>query len=105
MTTKYKSDSMAALHETAQGLHDIGLIDAKTMRGFDKSCLIPIEILAPSEIIETRNKNGVSQSVFAHHLNVSVGSVSKWERGEKHPSGPALKLLDLVRRKGLEALA
>ena len=105
MAKKYKSQAMAALHETVQGLHDIGLVDAKTMRHFDESCLVPVENLAPSQIVETRNMAGVSQAVFAHYLNVSVGSVSKWERGDKHPSGPALKLLDLVRRKGLEAIA
>jgi putative transcriptional regulator len=105
MTKKYRSEALAALHESIQGLRDIGLVDTKTMRHFDESCLVPVENLAPSQIIETRNMAGVSQAVFAHYLNVSVGSVSKWERGEKHPSGPALKLLDLVRRKGLEAIA
>lgn len=104
MTKKYTSGAMAALYETAEGLHGIGLIDAKTMREFDKTCLVPVEKLAPFEIVATRDKLGISQAVFAHYLNVSVGSVSQWERGEKHPSGPALKLLDLVRRKGLEVL-
>lgn len=105
MTKKYKSQALAALHESMQGLHDIGLVDARTMRKFDLSCLTPIESMTPEEIAATRMKEGVSQNVFAHYLNVSVGSVSKWERGEKHPSGPALKLLALVRRKGLEAIA
>lgn len=105
MAKKYKSDALAALHESMQGLHDIGLVDAKTMRQFDMACLTPIENMSPEEIFETRIKQGVSQTVFAHYLNVSVGSVSKWERGEKHPSGPALKLLALVKRKGLEAIA
>jgi putative transcriptional regulator len=105
MPRTYKSKALAALHETAQGLHEAGLIDVKTMRYFDASCLVPVENLAPSEIVKTRNIAGVSQAVFAHYLNVSVGSVSKWERGDKHPSGAALKLLDLVRRKGLEAIA
>ncbi|KAB0670332.1 DNA-binding transcriptional regulator [Oryzomonas sagensis] len=105
MTKRYKSTALAALHESMQDLHDIGAVDQRTMRKFDESCLIPVAEFAPDEIIETRNRAGVSQAVFAHYLNVSVGSVSKWERGEKHPSGPALKLLDLVRRKGLEALA
>lgn len=105
MAQKYKSDSLAALHESMQGLHDIGLVDAKTMRQFDSSCLTPIENMTPDEIAETRIKQGVSQTVFAHYLNVSVGSISKWERGEKHPSGPALKLLALVKQKGLEAIA
>src|ERR1039458_10392271 len=101
MAKKYRSNALAALHETVQDFHEIGLIDAKTMRDFDKSCLVAVENLEPDQIIETRNKLGVSQAVLAHYLNVSVGSISKWERGEKHPSGAALKLLDLVRRKGL----
>ena len=101
----YKSEAMAAAHEMAQGLHKIGLIDAKTMREFDEDCLVPVEEMTPVEIVETRTSVGVSQAVFAHYLNVSVDSVSKWEQGKKHPSGPALKLLNLVRRKGLEAVA
>ena len=105
MTIKYKTPALAALHESMQGLHDIGLVDTKTMRKFDGTCLTPIESMTPEEIIETRNREGVSQNVFARYLNVSVGSVSKWERGEKHPSGPALKLLALVRNKGLAAIA
>ena len=39
------------------------------------------------------------------YLNVTTGLVSKWERGEKHPQGPSLKLLALVQKKGLEAIA
>ena len=105
MTKKYKSQALAALHESMEGLHYIGLVDSKTMRKFDASCLTPIESMAPQEIALMRMKEGVSQNVFAHYLNVSTGSVSKWERGEKHPSGTALKLLALVKRKGLEAIA
>lgn len=101
----YKSEAMAAAHETAQDLHEIGLIDARTMREFDKACLTPVAEMTPVEIIETRASVGVSQAVFAHYLNVSVDAVSKWEQGKKHPSGPALKLLNLVRQKGLAAVA
>lgn len=102
---RYKSAAMAAAHETAEGLHKAGLIDAKTMREFDKDCLTLVSDLTPSEIIETRFKTGVSQTVFAHYLHVSPDTVSKWEQGKKHPSGPALKLLNLVRTKGLETVA
>ena len=105
MPKKYKSQAMAALHETMQGLHDIGLVNSQTMRKFDESCLTPVQQLSPVEIAEMRTREGVSQNVFAHYLNVSVGSVSKWERGEKHPSGSSLKLLNLVRQKGLDAIA
>jgi putative transcriptional regulator len=43
--------------------------------------------------------------VFARYLNVAVKLVGEWERGEKRPSGPSLKLLALVRAKGLDAVA
>lgn len=105
MPKKYKSSALAALHESMQGLHDIGIINTRTMHRFDDSCLTPVEEMTPEEIAEMRTKEGVSQHVFAHYLNVSVGSVSKWERGEKHPSGSSLKLLNLVRSKGLAAIA
>ena len=43
--------------------------------------------------------------MFARHLNVAVKLVGEWERGEKRPSGPSLKLLALVKAKGLDAIA
>jgi putative transcriptional regulator len=46
----------------------------------------------------------MSQSVFAKVLNVTTSLVSQWERGEKKPSGPSLKLLSLARRKGIDAI-
>jgi putative transcriptional regulator len=105
MPRKYKSEALAALHESMSGLHEIGIIPAKTMRTFDESCLAVIEAMPPEKIIEVRTQAGVSQAVFAKYLTVTTGTVSKWESGKKHPSGPALKLLDLVRRKGLDALS
>lgn len=105
MPKKYKSEAFAALHESMSGLHDLGIIPAKTMRKFDVSCLTTVENMSAEKIAEVRLKAGVSQAVFAKYLTVSTGTVSKWESGKKHPSGPALKLLDLVKRKGLEAIA
>ena len=96
---------MAAAHKTAAGLHRIGLVDTKTMRDFDASCLTPVEKLSPEEIVEVRKLAGVSQAVFASYLNVTAGLVSQWERGEKHPHGSSLKLLTLVQKKGLDAIA
>jgi putative transcriptional regulator len=104
MKKKYRTDALAAAHETAVGLHRIGLVDAKTMRDFDVSCLTPVEELSPEEIVQLRKRAGVSQAVFASYLNVTVSLVSQWERGEKHPRGPSLKLLSLVQKKGLDAV-
>src|SRR5262245_52385558 len=105
MTKKYCSEALGALHETVRGLHRLGLVDTKTMHEFDASCLTPVAKLTPRQIAELRKRAGVSQAVFASYLNVTTGLVSKWERGEKHPQGPSLKLLALVQKKGLEAIA
>jgi putative transcriptional regulator len=105
MTKRYKSDLKAALHETVEGLHRIGLVDKKTMREFDESCLTSVERLSPREIQALREREGVSQKVFARYLNVPVTLISQWERGERKPSGAAVKLLSVVKHKGLEAIA
>lgn len=105
MAKKYRSEALEALHETATGLHRLGLIDNKTMRDFDVSCLTTVDKLSAEEIAAVRKKAGVSQAVFARYLNVTVSLVSKWERGEKEPRGPSLKLLALVQKKGLDAIA
>ena len=47
----------------------------------------------------------VSQTVFALYMNVSKDSVSQWEREIKKPAGPTLKLLSLVKQKGLAAIS
>ena len=100
-----KSEAFAAIHETAEGLHEIGAISKQTMRGFDEACLAPVPALAPDEIRALRERERVSQPVFARYLNVSKNLVSDWERGAKRPGGPALRLLALVRERGLQAIA
>lgn len=105
MKTTYKSELLGVLHESASGLLKSGLIDKKTMREFDVNCLTKIEPLSPDEIKAIRGKEDVSQTVFAHYLNVSPGTVRQWESGEKRPAGASLKLLLIVKNKGLEAIA
>ena len=102
---KAPSAILAAIHETVDGLHREGLVSKETMREFDALCLTPVMALAPKEIAAIRKSERVSQPVFATYLNVDKSSVSKWERGEKKPDGAALKLLNLVKNKGLKALA
>ena len=75
------------------------------MRSFDALCLTSVERLSPEEIRALREREQVSQPVFARYLNVRKDAVSKWERGEKRPNGPSLKLLNLVKAKGLRAIA
>jgi putative transcriptional regulator len=61
--------------------------------------------LTPEAIRRIRKKEAISQAVFAAHLNVTTGVVSKWERGEKQPRGPAAKLLTLAARHGIASIA
>jgi putative transcriptional regulator len=105
MAKKYRSDAFAAIHETMEALHDIGAVDKQTMREFDDACLTPVHVLAPEEIKAIRIREHISQPVFARYLNVSKNLVSDWERGVKKPGGPALRLLTVIQKKGLEAIA
>ena len=105
MNRKHRSDAMASVNETMQALHKVGAIDKQTMRGFDGACLTAVQALTPTQIKALREREHVSQTVFANYLNVTPNLVSKWERGEKKPSGTALKLLSLVEKHGITAVA
>jgi putative transcriptional regulator len=83
MVKKYRSDALAAIHETMEALHEIGAVDKQTMREFDDACLTPVRILSPDEIKAIRAREHISQPVFARYLNVSKNLVSDWERGVK----------------------
>ena len=97
-------DILTVVHETAKGLHVAGIMDEVTMREFDALCLPPVKIYEPHEIKQIRLRYRVSQAVFAAYLNVSKTSVASWESGGKKPGPAAIKLLNLVDRKGIEAV-
>jgi putative transcriptional regulator len=102
---KTKSAILEAVHDTAKGLHQAGVMDQVTLREFDRLCLPPVEPLKPEQIKHIRETSRVSQAVFAALLNTSVSTVQKWEIGKKKPTGTALKLLHLVQKRGLEVVA
>jgi putative transcriptional regulator len=95
---------LEVVHESAKGLYDAGLMDVQTMHTFDAICLPPVRKLTPAEIKSIRLREKVSQPVFAEYLNPSPSTIKKWETGEKHPAGPALKLLNIVAERGLSVL-
>ena len=106
MTTKTKAKSriFEAVHETASDLHRLGFIDKRKMNKFDVLCLDPIPAYDSKKIRALRDHLQLSQAVLAAVLKTSLSTVRKWEVGDKHPSGPSLKLLSLLERKGLEAV-
>ncbi len=101
---KRKSRIIDEMHETARGLHGAGLISKRRMGEFEALCNLDVEAMAPKQIKRLRENARISQAVFAAVLNTSLSTVQKWEIGDKKPSGPSLKLLSLIRRKGLEAV-
>lgn len=101
---EYQSNISAIIHSTMEDLYDAGIVKKQTLKKYDELCLKSIENLSPEEIKKIREQEMVSQPVFAKYLNVSKGIVSAWERGIKKPSGSSLKLLSMVKEKGLEIL-
>jgi putative transcriptional regulator len=106
---KGKARLRSEIVEAVHGLHKIGVVgDAElektTLRMLGRNALPKVDELSPSEIAKLRERAGVSQAVLAGFLNVAVNTVSQWERGERKPTGAALKLLNVVKRNGVEAL-
>ena len=104
MSEKKTSRILDTVHETATDLHEAGVMSDTTMREFDALCLPPVKAYTAGEIKRLRTRLRVSQPVFAAYLNVTKSTVSQWEQGEKKPRGASLKLLEIVDRKGLDAL-
>ena len=88
------------VHETAKDLHEIGLMSDERMRHFDFLC----KGYTPKQIRQIRKKTCSSRDDFAYHLDVSKKTVERWESGKAKPSSPSMKLLNIVDRKGLEAI-
>jgi putative transcriptional regulator len=106
-TKKKTSKSAAALRKTAQDMRRtaaFGDTVKTTLRHLGNEQTASLEPLSPDEIRALRDGARMSQAVFARHLNVTTGYVSQLERGAKHPSGAALALLNVIRRKGIEAI-
>lgn len=98
-----------ALLETADDMRRTGVMDAAahakiTLRHLGCDADAVAEPMSGDEIRRVREQAHLSQAVFARCLNLTVGYVSQLERGAKRPSGPALVLLNVIRRKGIEAI-
>lgn len=105
INNNYRSEIASAVHEMVSDAHDAGVVSQATLKSFNAACLAPVPMLAAEEIREIREREHVSQPVFAAYLNVSRNLISDWERGVKRPGGPALRLLSIIKRKGLQAVA
>jgi putative transcriptional regulator len=104
-----KSRMRGEIVEAMRGLHKVGAVsdgdlEKTTMRMLGRDALPKVETMSPAEIATMRERTGISQAVLAGFMNVAVNTVSQWERGERNPTGAALKLLNVVKHNGLDAL-
>lgn len=91
-----EDDVIATAHGLAAALHRVGALDAVDMRDMDTLCLPPRPDYSGSEVKRIRAATRMSQPVFARLLGVDKSAVAQWERGAKRPSGPALRLLEVL---------
>lgn len=98
------SKIIESLRDDLSALHDAGAIGKVTMREFDTICPAPVRQFSAGDIRRLREMLRFSQPVFAHHLHTSPSTIRKWEQGETSPAGPALKLLNIIADKGLQAI-
>lgn len=101
---KARTPLLGAIYETAEELATLGLIEKRTMSRYHALCLTPVEPFDAEQIRLLRKRQRLSQTVLAAVLNTSPSTIRKWEAGEKRPSGPSLKLLNLLARKGIEGV-
>jgi len=99
-----KSRILEAVHDTAGDLHRLGFIDKRKMQKYDALCLEPVHDYDAGKVKALRARLHLSQAVLASILNTSPSTVRKWEIGDKKPSGPSQRLLDILARKGLDAV-
>lgn len=98
------SDLGEAILEMGRALHREGALDKQTMRRIEARHL-PLPTLTADDIRRIRAKAQMTQPKFADFLRVGTSTVAQWEQGRKTPSGPAMRLLDLIDRKGVEVLS
>ncbi len=101
---KAKSRILQTVYETGADLDRLGFIDKRKQQKIEALCMEPIPPYDSERIRALRENLKLSQTVLASVLNTSASTVRKWEIGEKRPSGPSLKLLNLLERKGLDAV-
>jgi len=109
MTKKKPSRLASALLDTAEGMRKAGLLDKAThdkitLRHLGQDSIPKVAKINGAQIRKLRERANMSQAVFARHLNLTVGYVSQLERGAKQPTGAALALLNVIQRKGIEAI-
>lgn len=98
------SKIVQSLRADLAALYEAGAISKVTMRDFDAISPPAVRAFSAADIKRLREELKFSQPVFALHLHTTASTIRKWEQGETRPAGPALKLLNVIADKGLQAI-
>jgi len=109
MTTNKRSRLASELLEMADAQRRLGLMDGPTHQKITARHLGPDPLptakpITAAQVREVREKAHLSQAALARYLNMTAGYIAQLERGATQAKGPALALLNVIRRKGIEAL-
>jgi putative transcriptional regulator len=109
MASKQATDFADALLESAEDMHRTGMLGDKAYRRIiirllGKAAIENTKPISGPEIRKMRLRENMSQATFASRFNFTPSYISKWERGVSQPRGAALVLLNLIRRRGFEAI-
>ncbi|MEM6161367.1 helix-turn-helix domain-containing protein [Erwinia sp. P6884] len=102
--------NLLELQQMAQELNELGAMPDETLQRINARVRVrewrerigEVQVMNGEQIKAMRNRYGMSQSALAYTLSMSVESVSKWERDQIRPSGPALRLLNIIDARGPE---
>ena len=95
---------LSEIQDTVAGLHNVGVISARRMSDYEPLRNLEVKEISPQQIKALRLREHLSQSVMATVLNVSTSALQKWESGDNKPNGSSLRLLNIIEKKGLEAI-
>lgn len=100
-----ESDILDMALDLAVDLHEVGAMSKTTLREVAELAVPAVPAFSAAQIRAIREKNRVSQPVFARYMNVGASTVAQWEQGRKKPGGSSARLLDVVMRKGIQAIS
>jgi putative transcriptional regulator len=94
--TNTADEALNVAYEMAADLHESGVMDDLTMEKVKLMRFPAKKTFSSEEIRQIRGLTRMSQSVFALLLNVGKSTVVKWENGIRHPTGPAMRVLQIL---------
>ncbi len=86
----------------------LGLKLLQSVREMKANQAARVTTIEPNDVVQARQRTGLSQAQFAEALQISKRTLQEWEQGRRSPSGAAQTLIRIAKKHPevvLEALA